>query len=122
MSRRVLIVVSSSLGSSCGIAQGAALFDLPASWATAVIATCINLFVRTGAARGSPDAEAALLASLNDGRHGGRGAESALLTALPLEVPCAETALWALSGLTDGRHVVCTGLLERSGLGVAHVT
>ena len=68
---------------------------------------------------------------------GGRGAESALLTASPLEVPCAETALWALSGLTDGRHVgsfdgrhvgsfdgrhvVRTGLLERSGLGVARV-
>ena len=114
-----------------------AFLDLPASRATEVIAACINLFVRTGAARGSPDAEAALLASRNDGRHRGRGADSALLTASPLEVPCAETALWALSGLTDGRHVgsfdgrhvgsfdgrhvVRTGLLERSGLGVARV-
>ena len=72
-----------------------------------------------------------------NGRNGGRGAESEMMTALPLEVPWAETALWALSGLTDGsqvgafdgrhvgsfdgRHVVRTGLLERSGLGVARV-
>jgi hypothetical protein len=69
---------------------------------------------------GSPEAEAALLlASVNDGRHGGRGADSALLTASPLEVPWAETALWALSGLTDGRQGIRSGLLERSGLGVA---
>ena len=64
----------------------------------------------------------ALLAPLNDGRHGGRGAESALLTALPPKVACAEAALGGLGGITaGGRHVVRTGLLERSRLG-AHVT
>jgi hypothetical protein len=69
---------------------------------------------------GSPEAEAALLlASVNDGRHGGRGADAALLTALPLEVACVETALCGLRGLTDGRHKVRSGLLERSGLDVA---
>jgi hypothetical protein len=77
-------------------------------------------FRRLAATCGSPEAEAALLlASVNDGRHGGRGADSALLTAWPLEVPCAETALWALRGLTDGRQGIRSGLLERSGLGVA---
>ena len=50
----------------------------------------------------------------NFGRHAGIVRAGAALIALPLEVACAETALCGLRGLTDGRHKVRVGLLERS--------
>jgi hypothetical protein len=50
----------------------------------------------------------------NFGRHAGIVCAGAVLIVLPLEVACVETALCGLSGLTDGRHKVRAGLLERS--------
>jgi hypothetical protein len=69
---------------------------------------------RSAAALGGPEAEAAFLMDPNFGRHAGIVRADAALIVLPLEVACAETALCGLRGLTDGRHKVRAGLLERS--------
>ena len=69
---------------------------------------------RSAAALGGPEAEAAFLMAPNFGRHAGIACAGAAPITLPLEVACAETALCGLRGLTDGRHKVRVGLLERS--------
>jgi hypothetical protein len=71
--------------------------------------------MRSVAATGGPEAEAAFLMTPNFGRHAGIVcADAALPIALPLEVACAEAALCGLRGLAVGRQVGRVGLLERS--------
>jgi hypothetical protein len=69
---------------------------------------------RSAATLGGPEADAAFLLAPNFGRHAGVARAGAAPIALPLEVANAGTAPCGLRGLTDGRHMVRVGLLERS--------
>jgi hypothetical protein len=69
---------------------------------------------RSAATLGGPEADAAFLLTPNFGRHAGVARAGAAPIARPLEGTCTETALGGLRGLTDGRHKVRVGLLERS--------